>query len=206
MRDLILLVPDKNTEYTVRGALSRPEALGIRTLDFEVLVEQGRDGGVRRRGSQLLGVQHGRFSHALLLLDYEGSGSPVGPVELEAQLDGSLRALWGDRAKAIVIYPEVDAWMWGAETHLRSAVDWRFSEGIRAWLESQSFVFAPDGKPLRPKEALTAAFRRAQVPRSSALYEQVARNISLTRCTDEAFLRLRSSVVRWFGTAQTSVL
>ena len=122
MRDLILLVPDKNTEYTVRGALSRHEALGIRRIDFQVLVEQG-DGGVRRRGSQVLGVQQARFSHALLLLDYEGCGSNVAPVELETQLDGALSVMWGDRAKAIVIDPEVDVWMWGAETHLRAMVD-----------------------------------------------------------------------------------
>lgn len=198
MRDLILLVPDKNTEYTVRGALSRPEALGIRQIDFQVLVEQG-DGGVRRRGSQLLGVQQARFSHALLLLDYEGCGSDVAPVELEAQLDSALSVMWGDRAKAIVIDPEVDVWMWGAETHLRAMVDWRFPGDIRRWLLSQSFAFTADGKPVRPKEALEAAFRRAHNPRSSARYEQVAQRISLKRCKDPAFLRLRASVVEWFG-------
>lgn len=199
MRDLILLVPDKNTEFTVRGALSRPDALGIREIDFQLLVEPGRDGGVRRRGSQVLGVQQARFAHALLLLDHEGSGSEIGPVELEAQLDQSLSVMWGDRAKAIVIDPEVDVWMWGAETHLRSMVDWRFPEDIRPWLVAQSFVFAADGKPARPKEALEAAFRRAQTPRSSARYEQVARRISLTRCKDDAFLRLRTTMVGWFG-------
>ena len=202
MRDLILLVPDKNTEYTVRCALSRPAALGIRQLDFQLLVEQGRDGGVRRRGSQVLGVQQARFSHALLLLDYEGCGSHVSPVELEAELDKALSMRWGDRAKAIVIDPEVDVWMWGAETHLRSMVDWRDPEDIRPWLESQAFAFTADGKPVRPKEALDAAFRRAQTPRSSARYEQAARRISLTRCKDEAFLRLRASVVEWFGAPQ----
>ena len=202
MRDLILLVPDKNTEFTVRGALSRPEALGIRQIDFQVLVEQGRDGGVRRRGSQVLGAQQARFSHALLLLDHEGCGSHAAPVELEAQLDHSLSVMWGDRAKAIVIDPEVDVWMWGAETHLRSMVDWRFPDDIRPWLASQSFVFTADGKPARPKEALEAAFRRAQTPRSSARYERVARRISLTRCKDEAFLRLRTSLVAWFGAPQ----
>ena len=199
MRDLILLVPDKNTEFTVRGALGRPEALGIRPIDFQVLVDQGRDGGVRRRGSQVLGVQQARFAHALLLLDHEGSGSDIPPVDLEAQLDQSLSVMWGDRAKAIVIDPEVEVWMWGAETHLRSMVDWRFPEDIRPWLVAQSFVFTADGKPARPKEAIEAAFRRAQTPRSSARYEQVARRISLTRCKDQAFLRLRASVVGWFG-------
>ena len=43
-------------------------------------------------------------------------------------------------------------WMWGAETHLRSTMNWNFEEGIGPWLESQSFQFADDGKPTGPKE------------------------------------------------------
>lgn len=187
MRDLVLLVPDKNTEYTLRGALRRHQALGIREIDFQILVEQGRDGGVRRRGAQVLNVLRARFSHAVMVMDYEGCGSDVGPRELEAQLDDALSHAWGARAKAIVIQPEVDVWMWGAETHLRATMNWTFAEGIRPWLESRSFMFEENGKPNRPKEALEAAFRRAAVPRSSARYEDVAQRISLTNCTDAAF-------------------
>src|SRR5690349_7634811 len=124
MRDLALLVPDKNTEYTIRAALNRREALGIRQIDFQILVEQGRDGGVRVRGAQVLKVLRTQFSYAAMLMDYEGSGADVGPAELEARLDAALSEAWGDRAKAIVIQPEVDVWMWGAETHLRSAMNW----------------------------------------------------------------------------------
>jgi hypothetical protein len=200
MRDLVLLVPDNNTEHTIRGALSRHRALGIRQIDFQILVEQGRDGGVRRRGAQVLNVLRARFSHAAMVMDYDGSGADVSADELEAHLDSALSGAWGNRAKAIVIEPEVDAWMWGAETHLRSTMNWNFAEGIRPWLESQSFQFT-DGKPVRPKEALEAAFRRAKVPRSSAHYEHVARRISLTNCTDAAFLRLRASIVGWFAVA-----
>jgi hypothetical protein len=199
MRDFVLLVPDKNTEFTVRGALPRHQALGIRQIDFEILVEQGRDGGVRRRGAQVLSVLRGRFSHAAMILDYEGCGAEVGPDELEAQLNNVLSQAWGERAKAIVIQPEVDMWMWGAEVHLRSAMSWNFAEGIRPWLESQSFTFDEDGKPIRPKEALETAFKRAGVPRSSARYEHVAQRVSLAQCTDPAFLRLRSSLASWFG-------
>jgi hypothetical protein len=198
MRDLVLLVPDKNTEHTVRGALGRPKALGIRAIDFEVLVEQGRDGGVRRRGAQVLSAQGHRFSNALLLLDYEGSGSNLSAFDLEAQLDSALSAVWGARAKSIVIDPEVDVWMWGAETHLRSTLDWRFPEGIRQWLTSRSFEFNSEGKPARPKEALDAAFRRAQIPRSSARYEALAEKLSLVRCSDQAFHRLRLVLRGWF--------
>jgi hypothetical protein len=199
MRDLVLLVPDKNTEFTVRGALTRHQALGIREIDFQIFVEQGRDGGVRRRGTQVLTVLVKRFSHALMVFDHEGCGSDVAAGVLEAQLDNALSAVWGDRAKAIIIEPEVDVWMWGSETHLRTTMNWQFPESIRSWLATQLFTFNEDGKPVRPKEALDAAFRRAGVPRSSARYEHVAQRISLANCTDPAFLRFRASVVGWFG-------
>lgn len=158
MRDLVLLVPDKNTESTIRGALGRHQALGIRQVGFEILVEQGRDGGVRRRGAQVLNVVRNQYSHAAIVLDYEGSGAEVSPAELEAQLDNALSDSWGGRAKAIVIQPEVDVWMWGAETHLRSTMDWEFDQGIRAWLITQGFEFRDDGKPVRPKELLRLRF------------------------------------------------
>ena len=199
MRDLVLLVPDKNTEATIRGALGRHQALGIRQVDFQILVEQGRDGGVRRRGAQVLSVLRGQYSHAAIVMDYEGSGADVGRPELEAQLDNALSGSWGSRAKAVVIEPEVDAWMWGAEVHLRSTMNWEFDQGIRAWLETQAFAFGDNGKPVRPKEALEAAFRRAKIPRSSARYEHVAQRISLANCTDPAFLRLRTALVNWFA-------
>jgi len=199
MRDLVLLVPDKNTEATIRGALGRHHALGIRQVNFQILVEQGRDGGVRRRGAQVLNVLRGQFAHAAMVMDYEGCGADVGPDALETQLDDALFGSWGDRAKAIVIQPEVDVWMWGAETHLRLTMNWEFDEGIRAWLQAQAFVFEENGKPRRPKEALEAAFRRAKVPRSSARYEAVAQRISLAKCTNPAFLRLRTALTTWFG-------
>lgn len=193
-------MPDKNTESTVQGALSRPAALGIRAISYQVLVDQGRDGGVRRRGAQVLAAQHDRFSNALLVLDYEGCGADVPAHELEIQLDAALAPAWGNRAKAIVIEPEVDVWMWGAETHLREMVDWQFEDvGLRDWLVEQAFVFHDSGKPARPKEALEAAFRRTRTPRSSARYRYVAERISLARCTDPAFIRLKAAMETWFG-------
>lgn len=201
-RDLVCVVPDKNTEFTIKGGLRRPSAMGIRPVDSEIIVDPGRDGGVRRRGVQLLAFQRRRFAHALLIFDYEGSGSVESAETLEASLDADLAGAWDDRAKAIVIEPEVDAWMWGAETHLRTAVRWQGPPGILEWLEEQRYEFnSATGKPIRPKEALEAVFRRAGMPRSSAHYAQVAGAISLSRCRDAAFRRLRETLQRWFAAA-----
>lgn len=200
VRDLVCVVPDKNTEFTVRGGLRRPAAMGIRPIDFEIIVDPGRDGGVRRRGVQLLQFQRRRFAHALLMFDSEGSGS-VEPAEtLEQALDAALADAWGDRAKAIVVEPELDVWMWGAETHIRTAARWQTPPGILDWLADEQYVFdAATGKPTRPKEALEAVFRHTGTPRSSAHYAQIASTISFPKCRDAAFRRLRDALLRWFA-------
>jgi hypothetical protein len=68
--------------------------------------------------------------------------------ELERQLDGALANRWGTNGKAIVISPEVDAWVWGSEPHLREVVDWQFDDGIRNWLRSRGYEFTGTDKPL----------------------------------------------------------
>jgi hypothetical protein len=200
MPDLVVLVPDKNTEYAVHGALNRPESLGIRAVDFRIVVDPGRDGGVRKRGTQILRLERHQFTHAVLMFDYEGSGAAMSAANLETELDATLAAHWGEAAKAIVIEPEMDIWMWGAETHIRDVVGWPAPPGIREWLVARGFVFGVHGKPERPKEAMDALFREVRVPRSSSHYGALAGRLSLARCQDAAFMRLRAALIRWFAT------
>lgn len=195
----MLLVPDKNTEHAVRAVLEREHSLGIRKIAFDILVDPGRDGGVRLRGAQILQAQAGRYHHGGLIFDYEGSGANTAPMDLETQIDQQLNATWGLKAKAIVIEPEVDTWMWGAETHIKEVIGWDAEVGIRDWLRARGFVFTPDQKPVRPKEALEAVFREAKAPRSSAHYSSIASRLSLRNCTDPAFIRLRSALQSWFA-------
>ena len=77
-------------------------------------------------------------------------------------------------------------------------MEWPAGPKVREWLRSQGFTFEANGKPTRPKEALEAALRVPDLPRSSALYQAIAEKISLRRCGDEAFARLRKQLVTWF--------
>jgi hypothetical protein len=199
MKDLIVLVADKNMQFALFGALNRPESLGIRRITSDFRQHPGRDGGARSNGAQVLRLEKSRFSHALLVLDYEGSGAgSLSPLDLESHLDEQLSVTWGSRAKAIVIAPELDVWMWGSDNKLAEIMKWSFAEPIRIWLKSQGFVFGPSGKPERPKEAMEAIFQRCKRPRSSAAYQQIASGISMTRCEDAAFLRLKETLQSWF--------
>ncbi len=198
MKDLFVFVADKNMEFTLKGGLERPESLGIRPITFEIRQHPGRDGGMRTSGAQIMALEASRFRNALMVFDYEGSGASESSQDLEARLDAALSQQWGDRAKAIVIEPEVDIWMWGGDQVLATILRWGRTESIREWLSSTGFAFRSDGKPERPKEALEAVFAEARRPRSSANYEKIARQISLARCTDPAFKRLQETLGRWY--------
>lgn len=202
MRDLVVLPADKNAAFALQGLLARHDALGIRRLEFQVLKPHpGRDGGVRKSGPEVLALQRSQATHALLVLDFEGCGREAeGAPAVEEELDSRLRRHWGKQAKAIVIEPEVDVWAWGADSVLRDAVEWPSNQGpIRDWLRANQFqVHDLSGKPVRPKEALEEVLRRSDQPRSSSLYGKLAERLSLQRCSDAAFLRLRHQLQLWF--------
>jgi hypothetical protein len=199
MKDLVLLVADKNAHFALKGALGRPEALGVRPVDFEFFVHPGRDGGVRKFGPEMLALNRRRFRHAFLILDFEGSGTnQQNGMLLEEELDKRLFTTWRGAAKAIVIEPELDVWIWGGDNAVETAIDWPAGQGVRDWLRKRGFAFEENGKPTRPKEALEEALKKPGLPRSSYLYQSIAEKISLRRCNDGAFLRLRGQLNEWF--------
>lgn len=198
MTDLVVLVADKNMEYTLRGGLSRPQAFGIRSISVDYRTHPYRDGGVRSSGVEMLSLEKYRFNHALLILDFDGSGAAESPAELEQRLDDQLARTWGYNAKAIVIVPELEAWVWGTDNLLRSLFQWPETSAIRNWLVDHGYAVDVNGKPENPKEAFEALLNRLRKPRSSATYRLIAESISLKRCVDPAFLRLREQLCRWF--------
>ena len=200
MKDLVLLIADKNAHFALKGALGRPEALGIRPIEFEFLVHPGRDGGARRTGPEVLALERRRFKHALLVLDFEGCGTDLpNATALEAQLDGRLSTHWKEAAKSIVIEQELDVWVWGADNAVEAIIEWPAGKRVREWLRERGFTFEANEKPTRPKEALEAALRIPGLPRSSALYQAIAERISLRHCGDEGFIRLRNQLLGWFA-------
>jgi len=199
MKDLFILVADKNSEFALKGALARPEALGIHPIQFEIRPHVGRDGGARKTGAEVLALQKRQYHHGLLIFDFEGSGTDLPDAHsLEAELDAKIARLWSDSAKAIVIDPELDIWVWGSDNAIEAAIDWPAGKRLREWLHEQGFAFDANEKPIRPKEALEAALNIPKQPRSSALYQHIASSISLARCKDAAFVRLKQRLQEWF--------
>jgi hypothetical protein len=200
MQDLVVLAADKNMQFALNGALRRSEALVIRPITFEFLVHPGRDGGARSSGADVLRSERRQFGHALLVLDFDGCGARAEQtaLDVEAQLDEELSLVWQDKAKAIVIDPELETWVWGSDNALQTALGWPLPQSIRTWLTEHGHSVGANGKPDEPKAAFEALVPVHKMPRSSVIYESITSKISLSTCQDEAFQRLKQTLRRWF--------
>lgn len=200
-QDLIILVADKDMEQSIAGVCSRPEALGVRAFSSRILVHPARDPGCLSEGVEFLRPFQRQFAHALLIFDRMGCGrESQSRTELEYALEGKLRISgWEGRAGVVVIDPELEAWVWSDSPHVDRILQWQDRRpSLREWLVDQKFLL-PDGeKPVRPKEALEDALRVVRLPRSSAIYRQLAQEVSLSRCTDASFLKFKTTLQEWF--------
>ena len=199
--DLVVLAADKNIHYALRGLLGRPRALGIRRIEAEFLVHPRRDPGCARDAHQLLQPLARRYRQALVVFDLEGSGREAeGREALEGQVRVRLAASgWQDRAEVVVIEPELEAWVFSPSPHVGTCLGWREAMGpLRRWLERQDLWADDRLKPERPREALERALRAVGRPRSSALYECLARRVGLKGCSDVAFRKLAETLRAWF--------
>jgi len=139
------------------------------------------------------------------MFDREGCGKDLKPrLDLEAEVEARLqRSGWDNRASAIVLDPELECWVWSGSPKVDRALGWiGRTPTLRAWLLERGFVKEDAIKPSRPKEAMEAALREVRQPRSSAIYEDLATNVSLQRCTDPAFTKLRTTRQAWFPRTQ----
>ncbi len=203
-QDLVVLVADRDMRSVVEQVLKRPLSLGVRPVESVVLSESLHDPACATVGVQMLTEYERRFDHAILMFDHEGSGrEQESPQEIEASLDTEFqRSAWGDRARTVVVSPELEVWLWGGSPHVDRVIGWADrSFSLRRWLSETGWWPRDAPKPLRPKEAFRAATRKTGVAARAKVMEEIARRASLRRCSDRAFLRLRDTLREWFPPA-----
>ncbi len=200
-KDLVVLVADKNMEAVMVGLLGRPQSLSIHPISFDVFVHPRRDPGCLTGADDFLRPFSSAYHHALVLFDHEGCGRElVSPealaVEVKARLEGTG---WTDRAEAVVFAPELEIWAWTDSPHVPRCIGWadRVSP-LREWLAEAGYWQPDETKPRQPKAAFEAALREVRKPRSSAIYGDLARSVSLKGHTEPAFLRLTQALQKWF--------
>ncbi len=198
--DLGVLVADKDMQQALRGLLERSSSLEIRPLvGVRVEAMQGHDPAVRLRGVQFARNVFARtHAHLLLVMDLEGSGASEPAESIEAQLDEQLRAQWGERGRAVVIDPELEAWVWSRSPNVGPELGFESTEILRNWLVERGLWRPGAPKPIRPKDAVLAALRESRLQVSSARFAALAHKVSLRNCEDRAFGRLVATLREWF--------
>ena len=207
-KDLIVLVADKNMKFALSGLLSRNQSLGIRSIEYDIYDHPQHDPGCYLKGIEFLSSFQRSYSHALLIFDYEGSGAEHLPIEkIQNDLEQSLSQTgWDNRANVVIINPELENWVWSDSPLVDQELGWAGKiPSLRTWLEDKGFINTGQIKPQKPKEAMEKALREIRKPRSSAIYESLAKQVSFQRCTDTAFLRLKEMLQEWFGADSPSL-
>lgn len=178
-RDLIVLVADEKMGAAVRGLLSRPQSLAIRSPYFDILVHPWRDPGCLCESDKFLRSKVKQYEYCVVLFDRHGCGQEKRRrEELEEIVTNRLdRSGWGDRAAAVVLDPELEVWVWSDSLEVDRCLGWQGSKpDLRAWLRDKKEIWPEDTpKPKDPKEAVEQALRYVHKPRSASVYEQLAK-------------------------------
>jgi len=193
-KDLIILVADKNMEAAMTSILLRPESLGIRELGFDIFVHPYHDPGCLLDAHSFLRPFGQRYLFSAVLFDKEGCGQESKSVEVLQEGTEKLlsQSGWANRSCAIAIDPELETWIWKNSIHVSNAIGWENNlDGLYSWLRKNGYLEENQTRPARPKEALEAALRNVKKPRSSSIYAELGRKLSLKKCADPSFLRLK---------------
>ena len=204
-KDLVLLAADKNAEFAVRGLLSRHASFGIRSISPDIYVHPERDPGCLLKSDVFLAAFRQSHRHAIVIFDRDGCGREgKSREELEGQVESALERLGWNKSQvaAIVLDPELEIWVWSDSPEVDQVLGWHLeSPDLRSWLRSRSYLGPNAVKPFRPKEALEAALQQVGRARSSSIFRALAERVSVERCSDAAFTKLKSTLVSWFPVA-----
>jgi hypothetical protein len=208
-KDLIVLVADKNMKFTLEGLLSRSKSLNIRlpSSSYDISIHLERDPGCFKNGHNFLRPFQHSHNYALVMFDREGCGQEkLSREELERQVKERMnQSGWNGRGAAIAIDPELENWVWTNSPHVETFLGWKADlPNLHTWLVQEGFLTGTTtSKPAKPKEAVEKAMRKTGKARSSALYRQLAENVSLAGCTDKAFVKFRQVLSNWFPASTT---
>jgi len=200
-KDLVVLVSDRNMEYAVKGLLLRTQSLGIRQLTIDCYAHPEHDPGCLLSGHDFLRPFINKFTHGLVILDYDGCGKERHPrCELEKQMESQLaESGWGNRAAAIIIEPELEIWVWSHSRQVDQVLGWSGRDpDLRTWLMQEGYIRTRLAKPAQPKKVFEQVLKLAGKARSSSIFYQLAGTVGLERCTDPAFNKLKAILRTWF--------
>ena len=204
-RDLRVVVADLDAENVLKALLARHQSLGIRQLRFDpdqdLLRYSGRDPGCRLDAVALLQPFQTTHDHARVIFDRHGSGRDTDSREaIEEEIEQRLSVNgWGQRARVIVLDPELEAWVWSQSPEVATTMGWESLGELHAFLRAKNWLADGSVKPAQPKEAMEAALREKRKPHSARRFEALAEKVGrLDACEDSAFEKFLATLREWF--------
>jgi hypothetical protein len=200
MKDMIVLVPDRNMRFGIDSLLYRHDSLNIRQISYDILIHPRHDPGIYCEGVELLRDFTNQYRYALVFIDHEGSGQENASVdEIANHIKYGLENNgWQDRAEVIVFEPELEIWLWAESTHTANVLGWDDYNTLKNWLVSKGLWEEDAPKPMKPKKALEMSLAVKRISRTSSIYEEIASKVSLHRCRVPSFLKFREILQKWF--------
>ncbi len=180
---------------------NRRSLLSIREITFRCVVHPRHDNGVRLRSAEFLRPFLKTYEKALAIFDFEGSGVETqSPRRVELAVEESLTANgWQDRCAAVVLVPELEAWIWDEALSLAKAANLKMTlRQVRTLLVDRGFINTDEIKPRRPKEAFEFLLREGQTKRSSSLFDDLGKSIDARKCVDPGFQKFVKTLSTWF--------
>jgi hypothetical protein len=203
-KELVVLVADLDAENAIKGLLERSSALGIRGLgpeEFSIRIHPNRDSGCRGDFCNYLRSSLVNHRRALVMFDHHGSGSELKPAEhIEQEIEKELSMNGWQECCCIVLKPELECWIWSDSPVVVRELGWQGrTPSLLQWMTNEKHITPDDLKPFDPKTAFRAAIRKSGIRYSGRLFYNMAAKVSLNRCRDRAFLKLKSIMKDWFG-------
>lgn len=118
MKDLVVLVADKNMEHALKGIPRRSEALNIRPITFDIFIHPRRDPGVLNNAPNFLRLHMAKYRYALVLFDREGCGCNETAKVLEERVKRELQQSGWQNAEAVILDPELEVWVFVDSPHV----------------------------------------------------------------------------------------
>ena len=201
---LVALVADRHIQETLTNLFRRPKDLLIDQPQFDITRHPGRDAGVRVDAVNLMRPYLRTHRYGLVVFDRHGCGSDAPRTEIEGTIERDLsRNGWEHRARAVVIDPELEEWVWATSPVVSTALGW--GEGydeLRSWLAQRGLWDDGLPKPSDPKRAMIRAMHGAPRPtrrrRSARIFGEIAEGAPLDGCEDPAFRKLLDILQEWF--------
>lgn len=126
MKDLFALVADQDMVETTKALLKRHQGLGIRPIEYTVERHLRRDPGCRGDAARRLRPHLHQYDKAVVMFDKHGCGredSSREAIQREVERDLASNG-WRDRAKAVVIDPELEASVWAGSNIVTQPLGW----------------------------------------------------------------------------------